>query len=97
MQTKKETTALVWFNTNLRVQDNSVLASACREHDRVIGIYCFDPRLFVEDNFGFKKTEKFRAKFLIESVQALKENLEAVGFEQQVESPHHSESNVPHE
>ena len=26
-----------------------------------------------------------------------KENLEAVGFEQQVESPHHSESNVPHE
>jgi len=40
-----------------------------------VGIYCFDPRHFEVGDFGFKKTEKYRAQFLIETVKNLKKNL----------------------
>lgn len=66
---------LVWFTNNLRVEDNLSLAKACENSGKTIGVYCFDPRHFAETKYGFKKTEKYRAKFLLESVAALKENL----------------------
>lgn len=66
---------LVWFTNNLRVADNKALAEACKKSGKVIGVYCFDPRQFEVTKYGFKKTEKFRTQFLIESVQQLKSNL----------------------
>lgn len=66
---------LVWFTNNLRVEDNLSLAKACENSGKTIGLYCFDPRHFAATKYGFKKTEKYRAKFLIESVAELKENL----------------------
>ncbi len=75
MQKEKENTGLVWFTNNLRVHDNESLFKASQSHDRVIALYCFDPRHFEITPFGFKKTEKYRTKFLIESVQNLKQNL----------------------
>lgn len=66
---------LVWFRNNLRVEDNHALVDACKKSGKTIGLYCFDPSHFSETKYGFKKTEKFRAKFLIESVQELKESL----------------------
>jgi len=69
-------TGLVWFRNDLRVTDNKALSKACESHDKVIGVYCFDPRNFQETKFGFPKTGKFRAKFLIESIRELKENLQ---------------------
>ncbi|MBW1296622.1 DASH family cryptochrome [Aquimarina litoralis] len=68
-------TGLVWFRNDLRVDDNTSLYKATTDNDRVIGVFCFDPRLFKKNEFGFRKTEKFRAKFLIESIIDLKENL----------------------
>ncbi|WP_299901795.1 DASH family cryptochrome [uncultured Aquimarina sp.] len=68
-------TGLVWFRNDLRVFDNTSLYKATNENDRVIGIFCFDPRLFEVGQFGFKKSGKYRAKFLIESVNDLRENL----------------------
>jgi deoxyribodipyrimidine photo-lyase len=68
-------TALVWFRNNLRTQDNSSLTHAIASGKRVIGLYSFDPRQFQIGDFGFKKTEKYRAQFLIETVQNLKKNL----------------------
>ncbi len=68
-------TGLIWFQNNLRIEDNSALAEACKENDQVIAIYFFDPRQFEFTEFGFKKTGKFRAKFLIETITELKENL----------------------
>ena len=65
---------LVWFTNNLRVDDNLALAKACENSGKTIGIYCFDPRHYAETKYGFKKTEKYRAKFLIESVAELREN-----------------------
>ncbi|WP_299600245.1 DASH family cryptochrome [uncultured Aquimarina sp.] len=68
-------TGLVWFRNDLRVFDNTSLYKATNENDRVIGVFCFDPRLFKVGQFGFKKSGKYRAKFLIESVNDLRENL----------------------
>jgi len=73
MQHKK--TAIVWFTNNLRVHDNKALHDACVNYERVIAVYCFDKKNFEKEQFGFKKTGKYRAKFLIESVQDLSENL----------------------
>ena len=78
MQNNKK--AIVWFSNNLRVNDNVLLQEACTDHDQVIAVYCFEEELFNSRLFGFKKIEKFRAKFLIESVSNLKENLADMGI-----------------
>ena len=72
---KEQDTSLVWFRNDLRIHDNASLANAIGCNNRVIALYCFDPRQFEVDQFGFKKTEKYRAKFLIETVTDLKNNL----------------------
>jgi deoxyribodipyrimidine photo-lyase len=68
-------TGLVWFRNDLRVADNYSLSKSILENDRVIAVYCFDPRSFAVGQYGFKKTEKYRAKFLLETVIELKQNL----------------------
>ena len=77
---QKKQKGLVWFRNDLRVQDNESLKSAIDTNENVIAIYFFDPRQFEETHFGFKKTEKFRAKFLLESVVALRKNLEKINI-----------------
>ena len=77
---QKKQKGLVWFRNDLRVHDNESLTNAIRQNDSVLAVYCFDPRHFEKMNFGFKKTEKFRAKFLIESVSKLKQNLEKLNI-----------------
>jgi deoxyribodipyrimidine photo-lyase len=67
---------LIWFRNNLRVQDNTSLLEATKNSGKTIGLYCFDPRHFAETKYGFKKTDKFRSRFLIETIQELKNNLE---------------------
>lgn len=66
---------LIWFRNDLRVQDNNSLFQACKTSGKVIGIYFLDPRHFEPNKYGFKKTEKFRAKFLLETLRDLKNNL----------------------
>ncbi|MBV7267712.1 DASH family cryptochrome [Winogradskyella luteola] len=78
---KTEKTNLIWFRNDLRTIDNAVLNEACKNGNKVIGVYCFDPRQFKVDTFGFKKTEKFRAKFLIETIQDLKEQLNRLNID----------------
>ena len=66
---------LVWFRNDLRTLDNTILTNACKTNGRVIAIYCFDPRHFAETVFGFKKTGKFRAQFLLETIADLQQQL----------------------
>ena len=66
---------IVWFRNDLRVQDNNSLFQACKNSGKVIGVYFLDPRHFENNKYGFKKTEKFRAKFLLETLRDLKNNL----------------------
>ena len=77
---QKKQKGIVWFRNDLRVHDNESLTNAMQENDSVIAVYCFDPRHFEKTHFGFKKTEKFRAKFLLESVTALKRNLKKLNI-----------------
>ena len=46
---------------------------------QVIPLYCFDPRQFDRTPFGNPKTGAFRAKFLLESVMALRARLRGLG------------------
>ncbi len=73
-------TGLVWFRNDLRVADNISLHKAVSQNQNVIGIYFFDPRHFKTDVYGFKKTEKYRAQFLLDTVTELKENLEKLNI-----------------
>ena len=77
---QKKQKGLVWFRNDLRIADNASLSNAISENESVVAIYCFDPRFFAETEYGFKKTERFRTKFLIESVDELKQNLEKLNI-----------------
>lgn len=70
---------LIWFGNDLRVNDNQSLAKASHG-DSLLAVYFFDPRFFEKDTFGFKKTERFRAQFLIETLVQLKTSLEAINI-----------------
>jgi deoxyribodipyrimidine photo-lyase len=74
--------AVVWFRQDLRLHDNEALTEALREADEVIPVYVFDTRVFEgETKFGFPKTGIHRAKFIIESVQDLRDSIRALGSE----------------
>ena len=75
MQKTKNDINLVWFRNDLRTIDNAVLAEACKNGNRVIAVYCFDPKYFEVNKHGFKITGKYRAKFLIETIIDLKQQL----------------------
>ena len=76
MQKTKNNTNLVWFRNDLRTVDNAVLAEASKNGNRVIAVYCFDPNYFAVNKHGFKITEKYRAKFLIETIEDLRRQLD---------------------
>ena len=77
---KEETANLVWFRSNLRVEDNTSLSKAIKDSSRVIGYINIDPTIFELSDYGFKKTEKFRTKFLLESIQDLKKQLNGINI-----------------
>ena len=81
MQKIKSKVNLIWFRNNLRVRDNEVLREACEDDANVIGVYCIEPSWFQRGRFGFKKMEKFRAKFLLESLTDLKDNLSKLNID----------------
>ncbi len=71
---------IVWFRQDLRLHDNEALAEALSAADEVIPMYIFDERVFGSlTQFGLPKTGKYRAKFVIESVEDLRENLRSLG------------------
>lgn len=71
---------VVWFRQDLRLLDNEALHEAMQRAEEVIPVYVFDARTFQgKTSFGFPKTGKFRAQFILESVQNLRQNLKAIG------------------
>ncbi|WP_297516494.1 DASH family cryptochrome [Flavobacterium sp.] len=71
---------LVWFRNDLRTEDQYALWKATKHAEKVIGVYCFDPRHFAMTTYGFPKTGAHRAQFLWDSVHELKRNLEALNI-----------------
>ena len=72
-------TAIVWFKTDLRIEDNETLVKAIAISENVIPVYCFDESHFETTSYGFKKTGSFRAQFLLESLQDLDSSLRTLG------------------
>ncbi|MCK8482095.1 DASH family cryptochrome [Psychroserpens algicola] len=81
MQKKQDNIGLIWFRNDLRVQDNYTLNQAISNHKHLIACYCFDPKQYSISKFGFKKTERYRAQFLIETINQLKTNLKQLNIE----------------
>lgn len=81
MQKTENNTSLVWFRNDLRTIDNTVLSEAIKSGKRVVGLYCFDPKYFKLNKYNFKTTEKYRAKFLLETVIDLKNQLEKLNID----------------
>jgi len=74
MTTKRR--AIVWFRQDLRLHDNESLVEALSSAYEVIPVYVFDERTFHgTTKYGFRKTGKYRAKFIIEAVQDLRNSL----------------------
>ncbi len=71
--------SIVWFKTDLRLEDNETLVKAIAQSDEVIPVYCFDDSHFETTSFGFKKTGSFRAQFFLEALQDLDKNLRGAG------------------
>jgi deoxyribodipyrimidine photo-lyase len=71
--------ALVWYRNDLRVHDHEALLNATRHADKVLGVYCFNPDDYITLPNGFPKTGSIRAKFILESVAALKIKLQQLG------------------
>jgi deoxyribodipyrimidine photo-lyase len=67
--------ALVIYRNDLRIHDHPALHHAMKNHDEVLAIYVLDKALLTKTQYGFKKIGPFRAKFLVEGLNSLSENL----------------------
>jgi deoxyribodipyrimidine photo-lyase len=76
-----ENNVLVWFRNDLRLHDNEALYNAINSQKPVLAVYIFDENQYKNTNLGFPKTGSFRAQFIIESVQNLKDKLKNIGIE----------------
>ena len=77
---KQKINSLVWFRNNMRVEDNSSLTKAIINSENVIGFINIDPKNFLSTIYGFKKTEKYRVKFLLETISDLKSQLDKLNI-----------------
>ncbi len=71
---KEKTAALVWFRNDLRVRDQHSLSNAIAKHEQVIGLYHIPIEWLLPTPWGFKKMERYRAKFLLQTLMQLKKN-----------------------
>ena len=67
--------ALVWLRNDLRTKDHASFYKATNRHETVVAYYSFDPDHYKETQWGFKKTECFRAQFLLESLTDVQNQL----------------------
>ncbi len=76
----KKKRVIVWFREDLRIHDNEALADALRTSEEVIPVFVFDERVFKgKSKYGFAKTGKHRARFIIESIHDLRNSLKSIG------------------
>jgi len=80
-------TVIYLFRNDLRIHDNEALLWAHRNSDFIVPLFCFDPDHFKGTwHFNFAKTGIHRAKFMLQSVENLKENLQKTNSDLVVEN-----------
>jgi deoxyribodipyrimidine photo-lyase len=71
-----KSTTIIWFRNDLRLHDHEALNYALKHSEYIIPIYIFDDRQFQRTKqFDMPKTNVFRANFLTEAVENLRQNL----------------------
>lgn len=73
--------ALFWFSQDLRLQDNRTLHQLLQQADALGCVYVIDPRWFVPNNFNHKLVGAQRWRLICESLQQVREQLQAHGHE----------------
>ena len=73
------TKIILWFRNDLRLHDHQPIGAALQQEALLIPVYCLDPRHFGTTPLGFPKTGAWRAKFLLESLADLQQNLQQRG------------------
>ena len=71
--------SIYWFRNDLRIEDNEGLLKAGIESKEVIPVYILDRNWLEGEHFGIERIGPFRMKFLLESLQDLKEQLQSIG------------------
>ena len=89
---EKLDTILLWFRNDLRVLDHRGLQQALLKKKRVIAYYSFSPQQYQSTPWGFKKIEKYRARFTLQSVEDLQTALKKLNIPLYVDlkSPEHT-------
>ena len=72
--------SLVWYRNDLRIKDHKGLSKAIDSNRQVVAYFNFNPNLFKELNMGFKKIDRYRSKFLIESINDLQLELDKLNI-----------------
>ena len=72
---KTKKSALIWLRNDLRIKDHFGFYNAARNCDKIFAYFSFEPDKFEDTKWGFKKTEKFRTLFLIQTLKCLKDEL----------------------
>lgn len=79
---KKTERIVVWYRKDLRLHDNEALIKALDHSQEVIPVFVFDKEVLLgETLYGFKKTGKYRAKFLLESIAQLRQSFREKGID----------------
>ena len=74
MQNEKKN-ALIWLRNDLRIKDHCGFYNAAGICNKIYAYFSFEPDKFEDTKWGFKKTEKFRTLFLIQTLKCLKDEL----------------------
>ncbi|WP_276964713.1 DASH family cryptochrome [Chryseobacterium sp.] len=72
---EKQKINILWFTKDLRTRDSESLYNAMQEDLPFLAVYVFDSEFFAQKQYGCRRIAKFRAKFLLETVENLKQNL----------------------
>jgi deoxyribodipyrimidine photo-lyase len=70
---------VVWFRNDLRLSDNETLTRAIQQGEEIIPVFCFDPRQVEKTKLGLPKIGAFRAQFLTEALEDLRNSFIQVG------------------
>jgi len=70
--------SIYWFRNDLRVHDNPAFLHAVKSSETLLPVFVIDSSLFDDNHWGFSKTGAFRAKFLLESLFDLNEQLRSL-------------------
>lgn len=72
--------SILWYRQDLRMHDNEALYEAVRFNHQVIPVYVFDVRLFHGiSRFRHRRVHPLRARFIVESVKALRQSWREMG------------------